>query len=345
MDFFTGVTKVIHALGFEQFAEIAHPKNKNILVIVDPQVDFHPGGSLAVSGANEDSARVAAMIRKHTHDLDEIYVTLDSHHRNHIAHGIFWKNAAGECPAPFTLITYDDIKSEKWVPRNHHHVQHCLRYTKFLEESGKYTLCIWPEHCLIGSPGHCVVPDLHAALQEWSGITGKSVHYVHKGQNNLTEMYSAIKADYEMTNDLATMRNPDLQAELQDTQRLLVCGEALSHCVNFTFCDILETWPVGYHHRLVLLTDASSSVANFEQQGAAFLAKIQAAGCTLATTADVFVIPPPLEVPPVDAAAVAAVEKAAVTEPIKSEGEATETVAASAGEEAVVEENKTEESH
>lgn len=56
------------------------PKNKNILLIIDPQVDFHPGGSLAVQGANEDSARIASLISENIQDIDEIYVTLDSHH-------------------------------------------------------------------------------------------------------------------------------------------------------------------------------------------------------------------------------------------------------------------------
>ena len=56
------------------------PKSKNILLIIDPQVDFHPGGSLAVQGANEDSARIASLISENIQDIDEIYVTLDSHH-------------------------------------------------------------------------------------------------------------------------------------------------------------------------------------------------------------------------------------------------------------------------
>lgn len=56
------------------------PKNNNILLIVDPQMDFHPGGSLAVEGANEDSARTASLILENINEIDEIYVTLDSHH-------------------------------------------------------------------------------------------------------------------------------------------------------------------------------------------------------------------------------------------------------------------------
>ncbi len=41
-------------------------------------------------------------------------------------------------------------------------------------------------------------------------------------------------------------------------RKLLVCGQALSHCVNFTFTDILETWPADLKKNLVLLTDGTS---------------------------------------------------------------------------------------
>lgn len=50
------------------------------LLIVDPQVDFHEGGSLAVPGAVEDAERIAHFIADHFNDIDELVVTLDSHH-------------------------------------------------------------------------------------------------------------------------------------------------------------------------------------------------------------------------------------------------------------------------
>lgn len=46
----------------------SHAMNNNIL------------GSLGVPGAIEDSERTAAFIEKHTGDIDEIYVSLDTHH-------------------------------------------------------------------------------------------------------------------------------------------------------------------------------------------------------------------------------------------------------------------------
>ncbi len=65
-------------------SEFGMPKHKLVLLIIDPQVDFHPGGSLAVPGANEDSERIAQFIYKHASAIDEIYVTLDSHHVRHV---------------------------------------------------------------------------------------------------------------------------------------------------------------------------------------------------------------------------------------------------------------------
>lgn len=50
------------------------------LLVVDPQMDFHEGGSLAVPGASADAVRIARLIVDHSNDIDELVVTLDSHH-------------------------------------------------------------------------------------------------------------------------------------------------------------------------------------------------------------------------------------------------------------------------
>ena len=84
-----------------------------VLLIIDPQVDFHPGGSLAVEGANEDSARIASIIRSQGGSISNIIITLDSHHRTHIAHGISWVNSAGDHPSPFTLISHADAAAHR----------------------------------------------------------------------------------------------------------------------------------------------------------------------------------------------------------------------------------------
>ena len=89
------------------------------LFIIDPQVDFHEGGSLAVAGATKDSERISELIRKHPDKIDHIFVSLDAHHRVHIAHGGFWKDAEGKYPEPFTTILNADVESGKWMAREY----------------------------------------------------------------------------------------------------------------------------------------------------------------------------------------------------------------------------------
>jgi len=89
---------------------------RQILLLIDPQNDFHGGGTLgmlsiytylgtlslskwtqqrflfnticiAVPGADEDAGRIATLINEKGGNFDEIIVTLDSHYKIHIAHG------------------------------------------------------------------------------------------------------------------------------------------------------------------------------------------------------------------------------------------------------------------
>jgi nicotinamidase-related amidase len=94
---------------------------------------------------------------------------MDSHHRNHIAHAVFWVHGTDNTrvPIPFQKITAAEVESEEWVPRDPSLKEHCKYYTRELEKKGNYTLTIWPEHCLIGSPGHCVIDNVHEALMDW----------------------------------------------------------------------------------------------------------------------------------------------------------------------------------
>lgn len=181
--------------------------NKVALLIIDPQNDFHPGGSLAVTGANEDSTNIATMIENNLDRIGNITVTLDTHHKMHIAHGAFWKDKQGNNPPPFTLITENDIKEGKWAPTNPQHKAHALGYVQTLQKNKRFVMCIWPEHCLIGTPGHAVSPLLNPALQNWAGHHLRTIDYVLKGQNCLTEMYSALKADVVIGSDPSTALN------------------------------------------------------------------------------------------------------------------------------------------
>ena len=91
-----------------------------------------------------------------------------------------------------------------------------------------------------GTPGHAVVPLLNKALQQWSGLTGKQVNYIMKGQNCETIMYSALSADVPIESDSGTYADNELVSKLHAAERVIICGEALSHAVNYTTRDLMR---------------------------------------------------------------------------------------------------------
>ena len=294
-------------------------KEMTTLLLIDVQKDFHPGGSLAIPTADKDANHIASFIRKHSSSISRIVLTMDSHHRLHIAHPVFWKNAQGEHPSPFTIISMKDIQDGKWIPRtdikqpvkssrsgplidntifskegdipetmyddcgNLDMVQYCIEYTRRLEEKGKFQLCIWPEHCLIGSEGHNVVPNVMDAVNYWCNESGGSVEWINKGQNLLTEMYSALCSEVPISKK--TSFDHDLFESLKTgTDKLIMCGQALSHCVNYTVRDIVQQWPTDEIDKLVIFEDCASSVPGFEAAGGQFLKDMKDTGVGIATS-------------------------------------------------------------
>ncbi len=90
-------------------------KNKSVLLVIDVQNDFCPGGNLAVAGGNDIVPIVNAM----AHDFDHVVLTQDWHPAGHSS---FASQHPGH--APFTQIE--------------------MPY-------GPQTL--WPDHCIIGTTG------------------------------------------------------------------------------------------------------------------------------------------------------------------------------------------------
>lgn len=303
-----------------------HQDSKTYLLIIDPQVDFHEGGSLAVGGATADTQRIAAMIRQNIAKIDEIYVTLDTHNKMHIAHASFWsstEDGKGSEPDPFTQMTHDGTaaddpaiysinigsidKTKPWYPKNPDMKAWAREYTTKLESGPNgFRFIIWPDHCLIGSIGHCIQYDLQLALLEWSTYhNSKVIKHIPKGMKNKTEMYSAIKAEVPVSEDTST--NVALVNALGRAEKLLVCGQAKSHCVNYTVRDLVKNWfgkqddirptsaqggrsdilaPKIKAEDIFLLSDGMSSVFGFEEAADKFIEAMQSAGLTLTTVAN-----------------------------------------------------------
>jgi nicotinamidase/pyrazinamidase len=302
---------------------------KFILLIIDPQNDFHNGGSLMVDHAEEDALITSAFITKNIDIIDEIFVTLDSHHKKHIAHKAFWvrtdKENGNQVLAPFSMLSHNgkedtdclykydpktnevDLK-EGWRPKDISLKNWAIDYSKKLTNGvNNFKLTIWPDHCLIGTSGHAIQDDIQKALSQWSRHQknlNKTIKYICKGMNCLTEMYSAIEAEVPINSDQSTTCNVELLMELGKTTYLLVAGQALTHCVNYTVRDILKYWygktyknqveekaltlkgkpltlvkTITEVGNIIILKDCMSPVARFEGAGEQFLRDAAKAGC------------------------------------------------------------------
>lgn len=256
--------------------------------MIDCQNDFcDPSGSLFVPCANEDAQRIAAMVTRLGNRLDDIHVTLDSYRTVDIAHPIFWSDSRGRHPSPFTLISATDVRDGIWLATNPGMQKRSLEYVETLEQNNRYVLCVWPEHCIIGTKGHSIYPSVSDALIEWEKENFALVDYVTKGSNPFTEHYSAVQADIPDPEDENTQLNTALLDILANADIVLICGEALSHCVANTVKDIADNFGDDNIKKLVLLEDTCSNVPNFESLGDNFVKEMIARGMQTSSSVNI----------------------------------------------------------
>lgn len=244
---------------------------KKVLVVIDPQKDFIISeefkGSLGVPGAYEDMLRIAEYVQKE--NPEHIVVTLDTHNVFDIAHKAWWVNDKGENPGDFTIISPEDVTSGKWKASNPDFQSHAEFYVQKLSEQNKYKLCVWPNHCIEGTEGHKINPELLTALNDWEIKNSRKVEYVYKGMNHKTEHYSALKAEVVLDDEDTKLRK-DLINELANYDKIIITGEASSHCVGGTTMDLLENMPEINRKNVVIFKNCMSPVPGFEANAEIF---------------------------------------------------------------------------
>ncbi|HSB60155.1 MAG TPA: nicotinamidase, partial [Vicinamibacteria bacterium] len=141
------------------------------LLLIDVQKDFcFPEGTLYVGGrsgrgAMDDSDRIARFVYRNLARLTEVTCTLDTHFPFQVFFPSFWLDREGAPLAPHREITTDAVRSGEvrpnpavawWAAGGD--VDWLRRQAEFycaeLERAGKYTLYLWPPHCLLGGEGH-----------------------------------------------------------------------------------------------------------------------------------------------------------------------------------------------
>ena len=120
-----------------------------------PDFELYVGG-VSGTGAVDDNRRLCDFIYRNLNVISEICPTMDTHQASQIFHSIFLVNDNGEHPAPFTLITSEDIEKGVWRFNRQlaaglriddaYGQEFLLHYTKSLKDGGKYDLTIFRNH-------------------------------------------------------------------------------------------------------------------------------------------------------------------------------------------------------
>jgi nicotinamidase/pyrazinamidase len=247
--------------------------SRRVKWIVDGQGDFmdRPGAALPVPGGYAAMDRAAQVITEMPLNFfDEVMGTFDSHDYLHIAHPIMWEGKDGKPPTPFTMIFHDAIKDGTWTPRfakakpdalgGRTILEWALYYTEQLEATGQKVHMIWNPHCIPGTQGWSLQPNLEAAIRSWCNRRFHNFTRLTKGNCVWTEHFGGFQAGVPLASDPSTMLNTRVLKTFEKADEIWVSGVASSHCVPATIVQAAEYFGWNNAKKFVLLTDCMSPV-------------------------------------------------------------------------------------
>jgi nicotinamidase-related amidase len=253
------------------------------LLVIDAQKDFClPAGTLYVggrsgAGAIDDSRRTAAFIYRNLGLLKHITATMDTHFAYQIFFPSFWVDQNDRQLGAHATITTDDIRAGKVRPDpaiawwlcggNYPWLLNQVRYyCEELEKAGKYTLYLWPPHCILGSDGHALIGVIQEARMFHAYARGTQSWVEVKGGNPLTENYSVLRPEVLTRHDGRPLaqKNTQFIKTLLTADAVIVAGQAASHCVKSTIDDLLGeilAQDPALARKVYVLADCMSAVA------------------------------------------------------------------------------------
>ncbi|HEY9182851.1 MAG TPA: nicotinamidase [Gammaproteobacteria bacterium] len=199
------------------------------LIVVDVQLDFLPGGALAVAGGERILGPLAALLESGR--FRDVVATQDWHPRDHVS---FASQHPGRKP-------YESIQLY-----------------------GREQV-LWPDHCVAGSPGAGLHPEL-----PWD----RARAIVRKGMDRAVDSYSAFRNNYDAQGVRPATGLAGYLRELGVTD-VHVCGLARDYCVRATAEDAAE---LGF--ATTVLWDLTQPVA--PARDAATRAALERAGIAIA---------------------------------------------------------------
>lgn len=239
-----------------------------------PDFELYVGGRSG-RGAVEDNIRLCEFIYGNLGNITEITATMDTHLTMHVFHAIFFVDKDGNHPAPYTDIHVSELGEGRWkfnpalagqfdiAPE--YGQQMMIHYAEELQKTGKYALTVWPYHGMLGGIGHALVSSVAEALFFHSVARLAQTDIVIKGDTPFTENYSVIGPEVlagPMEEPLGR-RDPRFIERLQECDRLIIAGQAKSHCVAWTVSDLLDDimrTDTQLARKVYLLEDCTSPV-------------------------------------------------------------------------------------
>jgi nicotinamidase-related amidase len=248
-------------------------------------------GSSSGRGPIDDNHRLCAFMYRNLHRLTHIVATFDTHQPLQIFHPMFWIDAQGDHPAPYTEITLEAFQRRTWRPdpevaRDLHRTQEALEAyaLHYLQQlAGRHLLMIWPYHAMLGGIGHALVAAIEEAIFFHSVARKTKASFILKGRHTLTENYSALRPEVMVRED---DQEKELIEQLLAFDALIVAGQAKSHCVGWTVRDLLSeirARNASLAGKIYLLEDCTSPVvvpgqADFTEHASEMFRHFAAAG-------------------------------------------------------------------
>ena len=239
-----------------------------------PEFELFVGGRSG-RGAVDDNIHLCKFIYRNLGEITHITATMDTHRAMQIFHAIFFVNKDAEHPAPFTDIHASELKDGTWkfnpALADEFNIapdygqQMMIHYAEELEKKGKYALTVWPYHAMLGGIGHALVSSVEQALFFHSMARNTQHEIEMKGNKPFTENYSAIGPEVltgPMGESLGTPNTKFIE-RLQRVDKLIIAGQAKSHCVAWTVADLLgdiNAVDPTLSKKIYLLEDCSSPV-------------------------------------------------------------------------------------
>ncbi|HTK60032.1 MAG TPA: isochorismatase family protein [Candidatus Baltobacteraceae bacterium] len=197
---------------------------KDVLIDVDIQPAFMPGGGLAVEGGD----RILPVVKRvHRHFVrEQRFLTLDRHPKGHISLVSSYVGLKPYHELRLVWDTPDDgpARAIYDAPEGRFTPEQILDYLSKVEGNRQ---TIWPDHALIGSGEDVLHPALDPFDYVWAQI---------KGTDPLCDSYSGFRDNLRRQTGFAAR----IRMHAPAAERVFLTGLAYDYCVGWTALDAIE---------------------------------------------------------------------------------------------------------